>query len=393
MQRRYDYLIIGGGMTADSAVGGIREIDQSGSIGLVTMEGSAPYKRPPLSKGLWKGDPLESIWLDNARSQAEIHSSRTAGRIDPKGKTVVDDQGDVYAYEKLLLATGGETRRLPFAAGGIVYYRTVEDFALLKRLAGTAGRFVIIGGGFIGTEVAAALAMNKKQVTMVFPEQGIGERIFPRRLSSFLTDYYRSKGVVAMTGEQVANVTRSDGTTSVTTSSGKKISADAIIAGIGMQPNVALAQAAGLEVNNGIVVNEYLQTTDPHVFSAGDVANFFSPVMGNRMRVEHEDNALSMGKTAGRNMAGAQERYSHLPFFYSDLFDLGYEAVGELDSRLEMVEDWKEEFREGVVYYLRDGVVRGVLLWNTWGQVDNARKLIAEKAPMTANTLKGRLPA
>jgi len=393
MQRRYDYLIIGGGMTADSAVGGIREIDQSSSIGLVTMEGSAPYKRPPLSKGLWKGDPLESIWLDNARSQAEIHSSRTAGRIDLKGKMVVDDQGDVYAYEKLLLATGGETRRLPFTAGGIIYYRTVEDFALLKRLAGAAGRFVIIGGGFIGTEVAAALAMNKKQVTMVFPEQGIGERIFPKRLSSFLTDYYRSKGVVAMTGEQVANVSRSDETTSVTTSSGKKISADAIIAGIGMQPNVALAQAAGLEVNNGIVVNEYLQTTDPHVFSAGDVANFFSPVMGNRMRVEHEDNALSMGKTAGRNMAGAREKYSHLPFFYSDLFDLGYEAVGELDSRLEMVEDWKEEFREGVVYYLRDGVVRGVLLWNTWGQVDNARKLIAEKAPLTANTLKGRLPA
>jgi NADPH-dependent 2,4-dienoyl-CoA reductase/sulfur reductase-like enzyme len=129
------------------------------------------------------------------------------------------------------------------------------------------------------------------------------------------------------------------------------------------------------------------------MFAAGDVANFFNPSLGKRLRVEHEDNANTMGELTGKNMAGAFLPYTHLPFFYSDLFDLGYEAVGELDSRFEMVEDWKEEFREGIVYYLHENRVRGVLLWNTWGRVEQARTLIGEAGPFTAQNLKGRLPA
>jgi NADPH-dependent 2,4-dienoyl-CoA reductase/sulfur reductase-like enzyme len=139
-------------------------------------------------------------------------------------------------------------------------------------------------------------------------------------------------------------------------------------------------------------VNEFLQTSHEDIYAAGDVANFDSPHLGKRVRVEHEDNALTMGEMAGKNMAGAAERYTHLPFFYSDLFDLGYEAVGELDARLETVEDWKDPFREGVVYYLEEGRVRGVLLWNTWGQVDHARELIGSRDLFTAKKLKGLLP-
>ena len=167
---------------------------------------------------------------------------------------------------------------------------------------------------------------------------------------------------------------------------------DGVVAGIGVTPNVELAQSAGLKVDNGIVVDEFLRTSDPDIYAAGDVANFSNPALGKRLRVEHEDNANTMGRAAGLSMAGKASPYHHLPFFYSDLFDLGYEAVGELDSRLETVADWKESHREGVVYYLHDGRVRGVLLWNVWGQVDAARELIAEPGPFRAADLKGRLP-
>ena len=155
-----------------------------------------------------------------------------------------------------------------------------------------------------------------------------------------------------------------------------RLNVDVIVAGLGIQPNVELAEQTGLHVENGIVVDDMLRTSAPDVFAAGDVANFYNPALGARLRVEHEDNANAMGAAAGRSMAGNGAPYTHLPFFYSDLFQLGYEAVGELDPRLDVESDWKERFREGVVYYLREGHVRGVLLWNTWGQVDNARALI-----------------
>jgi NADPH-dependent 2,4-dienoyl-CoA reductase/sulfur reductase-like enzyme len=168
---------------------------------------------------------------------------------------------------------------------------------------------------------------------------------------------------------------------------------DAVVAGIGVVPNTELAAAAGLEVDDGLVVDDRLRTGHPDVFAAGDVARFISPALGGRTRVEHEDNALTMGRAAGRAMAGEESPYTHLPSFYSDLFELGYEAVGAMDPRGETVADWKEPFREGVVYYLAQGRVRGVLLWNTWDQVDAARALIAEPGPFRAADLRGRLPA
>jgi NADPH-dependent 2,4-dienoyl-CoA reductase/sulfur reductase-like enzyme len=168
---------------------------------------------------------------------------------------------------------------------------------------------------------------------------------------------------------------------------------DAVVAGIGIAPNTELARAAGIEVDDGIVIDQHLRTSRPDVYAAGDVARFTAPALGTRLRVEHEDNALTMGHAAGRAMAGDSSPYAHLPFFYSDLFELGYEAVGEMDPRGEFLSDWKEPFREGVVYYLSGGRVRGVLLWNTWGQVDAARALIADPGPFRATDLVGRLPA
>ena len=175
------------------------------------------------------------------------------------------------------------------------------------------------------------------------------------------------------------------------TNTKQEIVVDGVIAGIGIEPNVRLAERAGLKVNNGIVVDELLRSTNPDIYAAGDVANFKSPALEKRLRVEHEDNANSMGRLAGGNMAGRTDEYNHLPMFYSDLFELGYEAVGELDVRLETFADWKEPNKEGVIYYLQDGRVRGVLLWNVWGQVDNARALIVNREQFKPGDLKGRL--
>ncbi len=166
-----------------------------------------------------------------------------------------------------------------------------------------------------------------------------------------------------------------------------------MIAGLGLLPNTELAEQAGIEVENGIVVDEQLHTSQPDVFAAGDVAAFTSPALGRRIRVEHEDNARVMGQAAGRNMAGAGEPYDHLPYFYTDFFDLGYQAVGELDARHETASDWIEEpYKKGVVYYVEDDRVRGVLLWSVRRQLDAARRLIAEPGPFQLEALRGRLP-
>jgi len=170
----------------------------------------------------------------------------------------------------------------------------------------------------------------------------------------------------------------------VTTGKGIKIVADGVVAGWASSQH-RLGEQAGLAVDNGIVVDELLRTSNPDIYAAGDVANFYSALLEKRMRVEHEDNAKVMGEIAGRNMAGQSDKYRHQPYFYSDLFDLGYEAVGELDVSLDIVEDWKEQFRKGVIYYLRDGRVRGVLLWNTWGQVDAATQLMRKNHALPRN--------
>jgi 3-phenylpropionate/trans-cinnamate dioxygenase ferredoxin reductase subunit len=394
----YTYFIVGGGMTADAAVHGIREVDRGGSIGLLSAEGHPPYNRPPLSKGLWKGKPLQSIWRKTEDQGVKVQLGRRARHLDLQQKQVTDDHGTAYGYEKLLLATGGEPRRLPFGDQQIIYFRTLDDYERLRALTATGQHFAVIGGGFIGSEVAAALAMNGKKVVMAFPETGIGARMFPPDLATFLNDFYRQKGVEVLPGQLVDGLETHGGRAilKVRNAQGqgkREVEADGVVAGIGIQPNVELAQAAGLAVEDGIRVDASLRTSDPDIYAAGDVANFYNPALDQRLRVEHEDNANTMGRLAGQAMAGRSVTYDHLPFFYSDLFELGYEAVGEVDSRLETVADWKEPFREGVIYYLRGGRVRGVLLWNVWEQVDAARQLIAEPGPFRPESLKGRLPA
>ncbi len=388
---RFEYLIVGGGMTADAAARGIRQEDPRGSIGIVGEEPHAPYNRPPLSKGLWKGDPPESVWRKTEETGADLVLGRRIVALDPGTRQATDDRGAGYEYGELLLATGGTPRRLPDAPAEVIYFRTQDDYRRLRGLADRGARFVVVGGGFIGSEIAAALRMQDREVTLLVRDEGLGAAVYPPDLSRWLVDYYRSKGVDVRVGASVGRVESREGRLRVH-GAGDPLDADVVVAGLGIEPNVDLARRIGLEVTDGIVVDEHLRTSREHIWAAGDVANFHNPTLDRRLRVEHEDNANTMGAVAGRNMAGARQRYDHLPFFYSDLFDLGYEAVGDLSARHQTVANWKERYREGVVYYLDGGRVRGVLLWNTWGQVDAARALIAEPGPFSPRDLEGRLP-
>jgi NAD(P)H-nitrite reductase large subunit len=389
MQHSHDYLIIGAGMAGEAAAQALRGAAANATIAMLGAEADPPYDRPPLSKALWKDGREDAIWRALDKARAEVTLQRNAVKIERAAHTVTDDVGDTWRYGKLLIATGGAPRRLPFGGDDFIYYRTVGDYRRLRAAAKPGQHFAVIGGGFIGSEIAAALATNDCRVTMLFPEDGICARAYPRALADAVTAYYRAQGVDVRTG-----MTATGGSAqALTLSDGSTLKVDGVVAGLGIIPNVQLARDAGLEVDNGIVVNAHLQTSDPDIYAAGDVAAFPAPVLGRRLRVEHADAANTMGARAGKCMAGEDAPYNELPFFYSDLFDLGYEAVGILDARLETVEQWVTPFREGVVYYLDGSRVRGVLLWNTWDQVAAARKLIAEPGPFDATSVLGRLPA
>ncbi len=389
--KHYKYLIVGGGMTADAAVRGIRELDPNGSIGVIGKETDMPYARPPLTKAMWKGRPFEKIWLGTNKLNVDFHLGCEVLKLDPVAKLLGDDLGDEYTYDKLLLATGGTPKRLPFGEEHIIYYRTLQDYQRLRAMTEQDQNFLVIGGGFIGTEIAAALSMNGKQVTMVFHKNSLGEKVFPPDLSQYVNDFYRKKGVDLVPAEEVSTVEKNGDRITVRTRGGRAFEVDGVVAGLGIRPNVELAESAGLKVEDGIIVDGELRTPDPDIFAAGDVANFVHSALGKRVRVEHENNAVKMGKQAGRNMAGADETYVHTPFFYSDLFELGYEAVGELNSKLEIFADWQEPLQKGVIYYLEDGRVRGVLLWNVWKKVGEATALMAEEGPFKAEDLKGKI--
>jgi NADPH-dependent 2,4-dienoyl-CoA reductase/sulfur reductase-like enzyme len=378
------YLIVGGGMTGDAAVKGIRDRDPDGSIVLVGAERHEPYARPPLTKGLWSGGDEAKIWRGTAEAGAELRLGRRIVSLDVAGHTAADDAGDEYEWERLLLATGGRPRTIP-GAEGVVYFRTLDDYRLLRERGGEGAHVVVIGGGFIGSELAAALTTTGSRVTMVFPEPGIGWRLFPAHLAAFVNEYYRGRGVEVLAEDTVTEV--AEGV--VTTGSGRTLEGDVVVAGLGIQPDTELAEAAGLPVDDGILVDE-IGRVEGHedVFAAGDVARFPVAALDRRLRVEHEDHAKSHGRAVGANMAGAAVRYDHLPFFYSDLFDLGYEAVGEVDSRLATVERWDEPGRKGVVAYVdEEGRPRGFLFWNVWDRVERGRELIRAGQPIDEDAL------
>ncbi|HUT74311.1 MAG TPA: FAD-dependent oxidoreductase [Armatimonadota bacterium] len=395
----YQYVIIGGGPAGAAAIEGIRERDHDGRILLVGAEKHLPYDRPPLSKKLWFGKKqVADIFLHDQAFYAANSTDLALGvrvvGLDPQRKTITDDQGDLHHYHKLLLATGGIPRTLGIPGGdleGVCYYRYLDDYLTTRARATAAKSAVVIGGGFIGSEMAAALSLNQVEVTMVFPEQCLVARVFPETLGRSLQQTYIERGITVLSGDVPTAIERHDDALIVATRGGRRLRADIVIAGIGIAPASELAAGAGLTLDDGIVVDEYLRTSAPDIHAAGDNAFFPYQVLGQRTRVEHWDNAVNQGKQAGRNLAGAQEAFTYMPYFFSDLFDFGYEAVGEVDARLETFADWRQENDTGVIYYLREGQVRGAMMCNVWDQVEAARELIRGGRRMTAEDLRGAI--
>ncbi len=397
-EQSFTYIVVGAGLAGASAAQGIREVDPKGSILLIGEEKDKPYDRPPLSKQLWSGaKSVEEVFLHDEefyrKNRVDLRLGAQVQRLDVERHAVVDGQGNTYRYQRLLLATGGTPRRLKIPGGeleGISYYRTLRDYRQLRGAAVQGKSALVIGGGFIGSEMAAALRMNNLAVTMIFPSQWLVSRVFPESLGRALTEHYRSKGVEVLAGDVPLSIEQSGNGYVARTRAGREVRADMIVVGIGVTPNIALAQAAGLKTGDGVPVNEFLQTSNSDVYAAGDIAFFDEANLGPR-RIEHWDNALNQGKQAGRNMAGAREPFTYMPFFFSDLFEFGYEAVGDVDSRLETVADWQEENKTGVIYYLKDGRVRGAMMCNLFEKVDAARALIRRADRLTAADLRGAI--
>lgn len=397
---RYPYVIVGGGVAGASAVEGIRAHDREGPILLVSQENHPPYRRPPLSKDLWLGKgTLDQLALRDDgwwREQGvDLQLRREIVELDAAGRTLWDDRGVAIGFGKLLLATGGRPRILDVPGAtleGVHYYRTLEDFLWFERNLHRFEHVLVVGAGFVGLELAAGLAHQDRRVTVIYPDEYPLRRVLPRDLGLFVAEEYRRRGVEMISGERIVAFEDSRGALVARAQSGHYADAHLVVVGAGIVPQTDLADAAGLDTGNGIVVDEFGRTSHPDVFAAGDVAEYPAPALGRRTRTEHWDHAEHHGRAVGANMAGAERPYDHLPMFWSDLFDLGFEAVGDVDPRLTVEEAWNDLYRQGIVFYLEDEVVRGALLWNRFGLVDWARDLIREGRPMSVEERAARVP-
>jgi NAD(P)H-nitrite reductase large subunit len=395
----YRYVIVGGGLTGGAAVEGIREVDASGLILLIGEENHLPYDRPDLTKKLWFGKKtLEQVFPHDRQHfldrDVELALGDRVVALDAANKEVVDARGETYHYERLLLATGGIPRSLPIPGSdlqGIYYYRYLDDYVRIRSEATAGKSALVIGGGFIGSEITAALNMNGVAVSMLFPTAYLCDRVFPAYLGQAVMERFREKGVSILTGDAPTAFEKRDGRFLTTTREGRTLESDILIVGVGIMPATQLAEDAGAAIENGIVVNEYLETSIPGIYAAGDNAFFSYQALGRRTRIEHWDNAVTQGKWAGRNMAGAGEPYTHMPYFFSDLFEFGYEAVGDVDSRLQTYADWQKENDTGVIYFLEDSKVRGIMMINVWDKVDAAREIIRRGESVSAESLRGVL--
>ena len=386
LKHRYDHIIIGGGVAADTAARAIRAEDETASIAILSADPHGPVYRPALSKDLWHGedpDPDSQDLNTAEETGAELFTGTLVTELLPNSRSVVTARGEITYFKEALLATGASPQRLHDVHDDrVTYLRTVGDYRHLRQLATEGARIVVVGGGYIGSEVAAALTRTGAQVTLAFAGRHVLEHMFPASITEHLTAVFTHRGITLEPEFRLDGV--DTGTTlNLRARDGRSLSAEATVLGLGAELNTTLALHGGLDVDrDAVVVDPYLRTSAEHVYAAGDVALFDDPLFGPR-HVEHVDNAWASGTTAGTNMARAlrgtaePEPYEYTPLFFSDLFDDGYEAVGRLDTSLEMREMWNEDRTAAVIYYLEDDVVEGVLLWNTWDSVEVARRIIA----------------
>jgi NADPH-dependent 2,4-dienoyl-CoA reductase/sulfur reductase-like enzyme len=311
---------------------------------------------------------------------------REAVELDAGARVVWDDRGQRHEYDRLLLATGSQARRLDAmgsSMSGVHYYRNLEDYLYLQREMPRFRHALVVGSGYVALELASVLLWNQKELTWLYPDEHPLPRVLPRDLGLYVAEQFRILGAEVISGESIASFEDVGGEMVARARSQNYVTTDIVLADHGTEAETQLAETAGLEVSSGIVVDEYARTSDPHVWAAGDVAEFPYLALDRRARVEYWDHAVHHGRVAGLNMAGAGQVYDHMPRFRSDVFDLNFEAIGETHPALTVETVWKEIYREGVIFYLRDEVVRGVLLWNSPGLTEWAREVIRQGRAMT----------
>jgi 3-phenylpropionate/trans-cinnamate dioxygenase ferredoxin reductase subunit len=375
------YVIIGGGLAGERGAENARKIDPEGTITLVTAEPHMPYERPALSKGYLTGkEGLDHVYTrpDDfyAESDIEVIVGAKATNIDRATHSVTLDDGRVLTYERLLLATGGRPWRLPIPGSdlaGVLTLRTIGEADAIRAAAEGGGHALVIGGSFIGSEVAASLAQLGLGVTMIFLEARLLELIAPQELSAFLYAKYEANGVCILPQTRPDRLEGDAGVRRAILDSGETLGVDLVVMGVGIRLNTELARDAGLEMGDreAVIVDEQLRTSDPHIYAAGDIAAWPDPNFGRRLQVEHWNVARGQGLRAGRNMAGEEKPYRALPYFFSDLFDLSFEVWGDLTTWDQTVLRGTLESGSFAFYYFDQGKMVGVL---AAGRPDEERK-------------------
>jgi 3-phenylpropionate/trans-cinnamate dioxygenase ferredoxin reductase component len=341
------YVILGGGMVAGYAA---REMIErglpSGQLTILSAEDAVPYERPPLSKGfLAAQDTAESIRINPpefyARHGIELKLSCQAAGVDASRRLVRLQSGEDHGFDKLLIATGARARRLDIPGcelSGVCYLRSLQDARRLRAQAAAAKQALVIGGGFIGMEVASVLARKGVATTMLLREDRIWKPFFTPAMSRFFEEYYGARGVAFLKQAALAELRGAGAVSSARLQSGQTIGCDLVVAGIGALPVTELLDGSGIPLHNGVIVNEYLETSQPGIYAAGDIANYPDTLYGKRRRVEHWDNAVSQGQHGARTLLGDRQPFVHVPYFFSDVFDLSYEFWGDPAGADEIVE-------------------------------------------------------
>lgn len=367
------YLLIGGGLASLHCAKNIRRTDPDGSILMVSEENILPYDRPPLSKESIRGEKTrEDIIYESAEKLAEQRIDVKLGsrveKLDLATKSVTLANGETISFEKAFIATGGRVIRLPVPGAdlaGVHYLRDLPDAEAIAEEAKTGKKAVVIGAGFVGLETAASLTQLGVQVTVIEAMPHIWARFADEELAGFFMNYCEKKGITFVCNEMVTELRGDARVRQVVTKSGKVFDCDFVCVGIGIVPNVELARDAGLAVDNGIVVNEFQQTSHPDIYAAGDVVNYHDPVFNRRRRVEHWGHAEYGGQIAGRNMAAGNEvAYDFLSYVWSDIFDLRLESAGDESERDTVIIRGKFEDAKFTVLYLKDGQLTAYLAVN-----------------------------
>jgi NADPH-dependent 2,4-dienoyl-CoA reductase/sulfur reductase-like enzyme len=353
-----------------------------GDIGIVSADNAAPYERPPLSKGLLLGSEEEKDIFINppekyGPSGVGLHLETHVSTVDLDNRRLQSDKGD-FGYENLLVATGALVRTFDVPGAdldGILYLRSLDDSKRIQDVIGPVRKAVVIGAGFIGMEVASAFAQKDTDTTMVFPGSRLWENFLTPEISAWFARYYEERGVRIETGEMVNGFAGEGRIRTVTAASGREFEAEAVVAGIGVKPATNFLEGSGLTVENGVKVNEHLETGVPNVWAAGDVANYYDTIFKKQRRIEHWDNAVEQGKHAAGLLQGKREAFVHVPYFFSDVFDLSYEYWGDSAGATETIHraDWDN--KSIAAFWLRDARMVAAFVMN---RPDEERDLVQE---------------